>query len=225
MYVTIHPNFHSPSQHYHHHLFSRQPSLSTHHHHQYYPCLESLRRPYYGASTQRHQNQYRNYRTATCPVLVQNQCRNYKTVTCLVPVHLQLLVNYQNTQSRHHPPDTSSQNHLRHTNALVPLSVVTTLTSSNTQKDLLNLGGSIWHTHRHKSTSEVYHRAALHPLRNARAFRMGATTPQTYHPRWSTHIAPRQVRRHRPHLKHCSYRAPQDPPSNPPYLLPDMVAH
>jgi len=223
--VTIHPNFHSPSQHYHHHLFSRQPSLPTHHHHQYYPRLESPCRPYYGASTQQRQSQYRNYRTATCPVLVQNQRRNYKIATCLVLVHLQSPVNYQNTQSRHCPPDTLSQNHSRRTNALVPQSVATTLTSLNIQRDLPNLGGSIWHTHRHKSTSEVYHRVALHPLRNARAFRMEATSPQTYHPQWSIHIAPRQVRRHRLHLKHRSYRAPQDPPSNPPYLLPDMVAH
>jgi len=223
--VTIHPNFHSPSQYYHHHLFSRQPSLLTHHHHQHYLRLGSLRCPYYGASTQRRQSQYKNYRTATCPVPAQNQHRNYKTATCLVLVHLQSPVNYQNTQSRHRPPDTSSQNHSRHTNVLVPLSVVTTLTSSNTQRDLLNLGGSIWHTHRHKSTSKAYRRVALHPLRNARASRMEATSLQTYHPRWSIHIAPRQVRRHRLHLKRRSYRAPQDPPINPPYLLPDMVAH
>jgi len=223
--VTIHPNFHSPSQHYHHHLFSHQPSLSTNHHHQYYPRLESLCRPYYGASIQRRQSQYRNYRTATCPAPVQNQRRNYKTATCLVLVHLQSPVNCQNTQSCHRPPDISSQNHLRCTNALVPLSVVTTLTSSNIQRDLPNLGGSIWHTHRHRSTSEAYHQVALHPLHNARASRMEATSPQTYHPQWSIRIAPRQVRCHRLHPKRRLCRAPQDPPSNPPHLLPDMAAY
>jgi len=99
-FVTIHPNFHSPSQHYHHHLLSHQPSSSNHRHHQYYSPLEFLRRPqhrrYYGTYIQRYQSQHRNCRTATCPALAQNQRRNYKTVTCLVLAHLQSPVNYQN---------------------------------------------------------------------------------------------------------------------------------
>jgi len=164
-------------------------------------------------------------RTPSSTAPVQNQRRNYRTVTYPVLVHLQSPVNYQDTQSRHRPPDTSSQNHSHRTNALVPLSVVTTLTSSNIQRNLPNLGGSIWHTHRHRSTSEAYRQVALHHLRNVRASQMEATLPQTYHPRWSIHIVPRQVRRHRLHPKRRSCRAPQDPLSNPPHLLPDMAAY
>jgi len=76
-----------------------------------------------------------------------------------------------------------------------------------------------------RSISTAYYLAALHPLHNARASQMEAMPPQTYHPQWSIHTAPRQVRRHHLRLKRHSCRAPQDPQSSLPYHLPDMAAY
>ena len=165
--------------------------------------------PPWSYTTSHHQSQHRNYRTVTCPVLV----------------HPQSTTNRLTTQSRHCPPDISSQNHSCHTNEPVPLSVITTLTNSHIRRDHPNLGGNIWHTHHLRSTSAVYHPVTLRPLCNARASQMEAMPPQTYCPQWSIHTAPCQVRCHHLHLKHRLYRALQDPQSSPPYLLPDMAAY
>jgi len=134
--VTIHPNFHSSSQSLHlypHHLVPHQLLLSLNHPHQYHLCLESLCRPYLGASTfastppwsyttSYHQSQHRNYRTATCPVLVHPQSSAI--------------------QNHHCPLIILSRNPSHHTSIPVPWSVVTTLMSSRIQRDHPNLGGS-----------------------------------------------------------------------------------
>jgi len=219
LHVTIHPNFRSPPQSPHlylHHLVPHQPLPSLSHPHQYHLCLESLRCPYLGASMfastppwsytkSHHQSQYRNYRTATCPVLVHPQSSAI--------------------QNHHHPLIILSLNPSCHTSVPVPLSVITTLMNSRIWRDHPNLGGSTWHTHRLRSTSAAYHPVALCPLRNAHASQKETMPPLTYRPQWSIHIAPHQVRHHRLCLKHRLCRALQDPQSSPPHLLSDMAAY
>ena len=188
------------------------PSLN--HPHQYHPhrcyqyhlCLESLHHPYLGASMftstppwsytkSHHQSQYRNYRTATCPVLVHPQSSAI--------------------QNHHCPLVILSPNPSCHISVPVPLSVITTLTNSHIRRDHPNLGGSTWHTHRLRSTSAAYHPVALRPLRNAHASQKEAMPPQTYRPRWSIYIAPCQVRRHCLHLKASLIQSSAGSPEQP----------